>query len=133
MKDSMNTPCPPASPTPKQSPQQYFQQPPSDILQNPIPQQGVMNTQQDIHPAPPQMGQYQNPGNLADCNILLTSEEEIILQTCSHQYNTPHESTPTTSEESKATYGKPLMIPFPNTKPSICIPCIKLRRNVNKP
>jgi hypothetical protein len=63
------------------------------MLQNPIPHQGVMNTQQEVHPTPPQMGKYQNPspiqlGNLADRNILLTNEEEIILQAHGRQYDT---------------------------------------------
>jgi hypothetical protein len=107
MKDSMNVPHPPAQPTPQQAPQQYFQQPPLVVLQNPIPHQGVMNTQQEMHPSPPQMGQYQNPGNLADRNILLTSEEEILLQMHSRQYNAPPESTPTTSKEVPATSTHP--------------------------
>jgi hypothetical protein len=77
------------------------------VLQNPIPHQGVMNTQQEVHPAPPQMGQYQNPGNPVDRNILLTSEEEILLQMRSHQYNAPPESTPTTSEAAPATTDNP--------------------------
>ena len=55
MKDSMNVPHPLVPPTPQQAPQQYFQQPPPTVLQNPIPHQGVMNTQQETHPAPPQM------------------------------------------------------------------------------
>jgi hypothetical protein len=133
MKDSMNVPCPPAPPAPQQAPQQYLQQPPPTVLQNPIPHQGVMNTQQEMHPAPPQMGQYQNPGNLVDHNILLTSEEEILLQMRSRQYNAPPESTPTTSEAVPVTTGQPLMIPCPNTEPPICIPRIPLRWNVNNP
>jgi hypothetical protein len=48
-----------------------------------------MNTQQEMHPTPPQMGQYQNPGTPTDRTILLTSEEEVLLQTRSRQYNTP--------------------------------------------
>jgi hypothetical protein len=80
MKESMNTSCPPVSPAPRQVPQQYFQQPPSIILKNPIPHQGVMDTQREVHPSPQSMGQYPNPGpihpsNQVDCNILLTSEE----------------------------------------------------------
>jgi hypothetical protein len=87
---------------------------------------------------PPQMGQYQNPGpiypgNPADCNILLTSEEEILLQTHGCQYNAPPESTPTTSKATPATAGQTLMIPCPNTEPPICIPHIPLRWNVNNP
>jgi len=92
-----------------------------------------MNTQQDVHTAPPQVGQYQNLGNLTDRNILLSSEEEIILQTCSHQYSAPPESTPTTLEDPLATTRQPLMIPFLNTEPIICIPRIPLRWNVNNP
>jgi hypothetical protein len=111
MKESVNGPRPPAPPAPQQAPQQYVQQPPPAVLQNPIPHQGVMNTQQEMHPAPPQMGQYQNPGTPADHTILLTSEEEILLQTHSRQYNAPPESTPTTSEVVPVTTGPPLMIP----------------------
>jgi hypothetical protein len=133
MKESMNGPRPPAPPAPQQAPQQYVQQPPPAVLQNPIPHQGVMNTQQEMHPAPPQMGQYQNPGTPADHTILLTSEEEILLQTCSRQYNTPPESTPTTSEAVPVTTGPPLMIPCPNTETPLRIPRIPLRRNVNNP
>jgi hypothetical protein len=98
MKESVNGPRPPAPPTPQQAPQQYVQQPPPAMLQNPIPHQGVMNTQQDMQPAPPQMGQYPNLGNPADHTILLTSEEEVLLQTHSRQYNAPPESSPTTSK-----------------------------------
>jgi hypothetical protein len=102
MKASMNPQCPPAPPAPQQAPQQYLQPPPPTVLQNPIPHQGVMNTQQEVHPAPPQMGQYQNPSptqprNLVDRNILLTSEEEVLLQTRGRQYGVPPDSTPTTS------------------------------------
>jgi hypothetical protein len=54
----------------------------------------MMNTQQEINSTPPQMGQYKNPGhnqprNPVDHNILLTSEEEILLQTRGHQYGMP--------------------------------------------
>jgi hypothetical protein len=59
------------------------------MLKNPIPNQGVMNTQQYMHLAPPQMGKYQNPGNPIDRTILLTREEEIILQMRNRQYITP--------------------------------------------
>jgi hypothetical protein len=103
------------------------------VLKNPIPHQGVMNNQQEMHPAPPHMGQYHNPGNPTDCNILLTSEEEIILQMRSRQYNAPLESTPTTSEAIPVTTRQPLMIPRPNIEPPICIPHISLLWNVNNP
>jgi hypothetical protein len=94
MKESMNAQPPPAPSAPQQAPQHYLQQPPLDVLQNPIPHHGVMNTQQEVHPAPPQMGQYQNPGpiqpgNPIDRNILLTSKEEILLQTCGCQHDVP--------------------------------------------
>jgi hypothetical protein len=77
------------------------------------------------------MGQYQNPrpmhpGNLTDHNILLTNEEEILLQTRGHQYGTPPESTPTTSEVAPTIVGQPLMITRPNTEPNFCIPRIPL-------
>jgi hypothetical protein len=112
-----NATCPSAGPT------TLFATTTSSCFQNPIPHQGVMNTQQEIIPAPPQMGQYQNPGpnqprNPVDRNILLTSEEEILLQTCGRQYGVPPDSTPTTSEEALATFGQPLMIPRPNTEPN---------------
>jgi hypothetical protein len=96
------------------------------VLQNPVPHQGVMNTQQEMHPTPPRMGQYQNPGNPKDRNILLTSEEEILLQMHSRQYDAPSEFTPTTSEAAPTTAGKPLMILCPNTEPPIRIPRIPL-------
>jgi len=110
---------------------QYVQQPPPAALQNLVPHQGVMNTQQEMHPTPPQMGQYQNHGNPKDHNILLTSEEEILLQTHSRQYGTPSEFTPTTSEAAPTTTRQPLIIPHPNIEPPIRIPRIPLRRNVN--
>jgi hypothetical protein len=86
-----------------------------------------MNTQKEVHPAPPQMGQYQNlgpnqPGNLTDQNILLTSEEDILLQTCGRQYGVPPESTPTTLEATLSTTRQPLMIPHPNIEPNPHIP-----------
>jgi hypothetical protein len=89
MKEYGNGPCPLAPPSPQQAPQQYVQQPPHVVLQNPIPHQGVMNTQHEMHLAPPHMGQYPNPGTPTDHTILLTSEEEVLLQTRSHQYTTP--------------------------------------------
>jgi hypothetical protein len=104
-----------------------LQPPPPVVLKNPIPHQGVINTQEEITPSPPQLGQYQNlgpnqPGNWVDHNILLTSEEDIILQTCGRQYGIHPESTPTTSEEALATIGQQLMIPHPNTNPNPRIP-----------
>jgi hypothetical protein len=119
----MNTQDPPAPHAPQQDPQQYLQQPPLVVLQNPIPHQGVMNTQQEVHTAPPQMGQYQNPGpnqlgNMANHNILLTIEEEILLQTHGHQYIFLPEYTPSTSEVAPSIVGQPLMIPCPNTEPN---------------
>jgi hypothetical protein len=61
LKDSGSLPHSPAQPAPQQAPQQYVQQPPPAVLQNPIPHQGVINTQQDTQHPPPQVGQYLNP------------------------------------------------------------------------
>jgi hypothetical protein len=74
LKDSGSIPPSPAQPAPQQAQQQYAQQPPA-VLQNPIPHQGIINTQQDTQHPPPQMGQYHNPNNPAERTILLTSEE----------------------------------------------------------
>jgi hypothetical protein len=82
LKDSGSLPHPPTLLAPQQEPQQYMQQPPPAMLQNPIPHQGVINTQQDTQHPPPQVGQYLNPNNPTDHTILLTTEEEILLQTC---------------------------------------------------
>jgi hypothetical protein len=133
MKDSVNGPHPPAPPAPQQAPQQYVQQPPPAMLQNPIPHQGVMNTQQDMQPTPPQLGQYLNPSNPIDRTILLTSEEEVLLQTCSHQYHAPSESLPIPPETIPPPTGSPLMIPRPNMETPLRIPHIPLRRNVHNP
>jgi hypothetical protein len=75
LKDSGSLPHPPTLPALQQAPQQYGQQPPQTVMKNPIPHQGVMNTQQEILPTPPQLGQYLNPNNLVDRTILVTSEE----------------------------------------------------------
>jgi hypothetical protein len=48
MKDFVNGPHPPAPPAPQQAPQKYVQKPPPAVRKNPIPHQGVMNTQQDM-------------------------------------------------------------------------------------
>jgi hypothetical protein len=134
MKESMNTQRPSTPPSPHSAPQHYLQPPPLVVLQNHIPHQGVMNTQQEINSTPPQMGQYQNPGpNPDDCSILHTSEEEIPLQICSRQYDMPPESTPTTLETTPSTLGQPFMIPRPNIEPNPFIPCIPLRRNIHNP
>jgi hypothetical protein len=121
-----------STPAPQQAPQQYLQQPPPVVLQNPIPHQGVMNTQQEVHPAPPQMGQYQNPGPIHPGNLVIAISSSLAKKKffCKHgrQYNTPPESTPTTSEAAPATTRQPLMIPCPNTEPTIHIPHIPLRR-----
>jgi hypothetical protein len=131
MKESMNVPHPLVTPAPQKAPQQYLQQPSPVVLQNPIPHQGVMNTPQEVHPTPLQIGKYQNPGpihprNPTDRNILLISEEEILLQTHSFHYGVPTESNPTISEATPATSGQPLMIPCPNIEPTIRIPRIPL-------
>jgi hypothetical protein len=75
MKESSNGPHPPTLPTPHQAPQQYVQHPPPTVLQNPIPHQGVRNTQQDMQPTQSQLRQYPNLGNPANRTILLISEE----------------------------------------------------------
>jgi hypothetical protein len=72
-------------------------------------------------------------GTSVDRTILLTSEEEVLLQTCSRQYSTPPESSPTTSEEILVTIGSPLIIPRPNTETPLRIPHIPLHRNVHNP
>jgi hypothetical protein len=79
------------------------------------------------------MGQYPHLDNLADHTILLTSEEEVLLQTHTHQYSAHPDSIPTTSDKTPVTTGPPLMIPFPNAEPPLCIPHIPLRRNVKNP
>jgi hypothetical protein len=132
LKDSGSIPPSPAQPAPQQAQQQYAQQPPA-VLQNPIPHQGVINTQQDTQHPPPQMGQYHNPNNPAERTILLTSEEEILLQTRNRQYPPIDESTPTSPETNPTPTGPPLVIPRPSTEPPLCIPRIPLRRNVHNP
>jgi hypothetical protein len=134
----MHTEHPLMSPTPQQAPQQYLQQPPLAVLQNPIPNQGVMNTQQEVNPAPPQMMHYRNPssnqhGNSTDHNTLLIIEEEILLQTHGHRYGVPLEYTPTTLEVAPTIVGQPLMIPCPNNEPHPRIPPMPLRQNVHNP
>jgi hypothetical protein len=124
---SPSTACPPAGPT--------------TICATPTPSHftklhttsRVMNTQQEMQPTPSQAGPYHNPNTSADQTILLTSEEEILLQTCGHQYNTPSDPTPTTSEATPVTNGPPLMILFPNAETPLHIPHISLRRNVYNP
>jgi hypothetical protein len=131
LKDSGSIPPSPAQPAPPQA-QQYAQQPPA-VLQNPIPHQGVINTQQDAQHPPPQMGQYHNPNNPAERTILLTSEEEILLQTRNRQYPPTAESTPTSTEANPTPTGPPLVIPRPSAEPPLRIPRIPLRRNVHNP
>jgi hypothetical protein len=133
LKDSGSLPHSPAPPAPQQAPQQYVQQPPPAVLQNPIPHQGVINTQQDTQHPPPQVGQYLNPNNPADRTILLTSEEEILLQTRNRQYHAPAESPPIPPETNPTPTGPPLVIPRPTTEPPLRIPRIPLRRNVHNP
>jgi hypothetical protein len=133
----MNSQGPPTPSAPQQAPQYYLQPFPRIFFQNPIPYQGVMNTQQVIKPTPPQMGQYPNSDttqteNLVARSVLLTNEE-ILLQTHNHKYGMPPDSTSTTLETLPATTGKPLMIPRSNTKPIPHIPHIPLQRNVHNP
>jgi hypothetical protein len=131
LKDSGNLPPTPAQPAPQQAQQQYGQQPPPAVLQNPIPHQGVVNTQQDAQRPPPQAGPYHNLNNPAERTILLTSEEEILLQTRNRQY--PAESTSTPPETNPAPAAPPLVIPRPTAEPPLRIPRIPLRRNVHNP
>jgi hypothetical protein len=72
MKASMNTENHPTPPAPQQAPQHYLQPPPPMIFQNPIPHQGIMNTQQEVHPTPPPMWKYKNPGPLQLGNLTIT-------------------------------------------------------------
>jgi hypothetical protein len=134
----MNTQCPPKPPAPQWALQHYLQPTPLVVLKKPIPHQGVMNTQQEINSTPPQIGKYQKlgptqPGNLVNLNILLTSEEDIILQTRNHQYNLLHESSPTKLEASSDASRQPFMIPLPNTEPNPHIPHMPLWWNVHNP
>jgi hypothetical protein len=131
LKDSGNLPSTPAQPAPQQAQQQYGQQPPPAVLQNPIPHQGMVNTQQDAQRPPPQAGPYHNLNNPAERTILLTSEEKILLQTRNHQY--PAESTSTPPEINPTPVAPPLVIPRPTAEPPLRIPCIPLRRNVHNP
>jgi hypothetical protein len=131
LKDSGNLPPTPTQPAPQQAQQQYVQQPPPAILQNPIPHQGMVNTQQDAQRSPPQAGQYHNPNNPAEHTILLTSEEEILLQTRNRQYLA--ESTSTSPEKNPTPAAPPLFIPRPSAETPLRIPRIPLRRNVHNP
>jgi hypothetical protein len=79
------------------------------------------------------VGQYHNPNNLAERTILLTNEEEILLQTRNHQYHTPAESTPISLEKKPTPMGPPSVIPLPSTEPPLCIPRIPLGRNIHNP
>jgi hypothetical protein len=79
------------------------------------------------------MGQYHNPNNPAERTILLTSEEEILLQTRNRQYPPTAESTPTSPETNPTPTGPPLVIPRPSAEPPLRIPRIPLRRNVHNP
>jgi hypothetical protein len=77
------------------------------------------------------MGQYQNPNNPAERTILLTSEEEILLQTRNRQYPASAESTPTSTDTNPTPTGPPLVTPCPSTEPPLRIPRIPLCRNVH--
>jgi hypothetical protein len=68
-----------------------------------------------------------------DRTILLTSEEEILLQTRSPQYRAPAKSRPIPLETIPAPTGPPLVIRLPNAETPLCIPHILLRRNVHNP
>jgi hypothetical protein len=86
-----------------------------------------------MHHPPPQVGQYHNHNNPAERTILLTSEEEIVLQTRNRQYQTPAESTPISPEINPTLMGPLLVIPLPSAEPPLRIPRIPLRRNVHNP
>jgi hypothetical protein len=103
------------------------------MLQNPIPHQGVINTQHDTQHPPPPVGQYLNPNNPTDHTILLTSEEQILLQTRNRQYHASVESPPIPLETNPTPTGPPLVIPRPTTDPPLRIPPIPLHRNVHNP
>jgi hypothetical protein len=91
----------------------------------------VVNTQQDAQRPPPQAGPYHNLNNPAERTILLTNEEEILLQTRNRQY--PSESTSTPPETNPTPAAPPLVIPRPTAEPPLRIPRIPLRRNVHNP
>jgi hypothetical protein len=65
--------------------------------------------------------------------ILLTSEEEVLLQTCSCQYSAPSKSPPIPPETIPTTMEPHFMIPHPNMETPLHIPRIPLRRNVHNP
>jgi hypothetical protein len=77
--------------------------------------------------------QYHNPNNPAERTILLTSEEEILLQTRNCQYPATVESIPTSAKTNPTPTGPPLVIPRPSDEPPLRIPRIPLRRNVHNP
>jgi hypothetical protein len=79
------------------------------------------------------LGQYLNPNNLPYRTILLTSEEEILLQTRSCQYCAPAESPPIPPKTIPTPMEPLLVIPLANTETPLCIPCIPLHRNVHNP
>jgi hypothetical protein len=79
------------------------------------------------------VGQYHNPNNPAEQTILLTSEEEILLQTRNSQYPPLAESTPTSPETNPTPTGPPLLIPCPSAEPPLRIPRLPLRWNVHNP
>jgi hypothetical protein len=123
---------------PPQGPPTYIPPPPPTVLQNPIPHQGVINTQPEGVQHPHPQGKFPppeqpHPGNTTDHSILLTTEEEILLQTHSHQYGTSPDPLPTTSDAPQPPTGQPLMIPHPNTEAITHMPHAPLHRNVHNP
>jgi hypothetical protein len=134
LKDSGGLPHPPAQLPLSRPPNNTCNNPPPPIvLKNPIPHQGVINTQQNTESTPPQLGQYLNPNNPTDHTILLTSEEEILLQTRNCQYHALAESPPIPPETTPTPMGPLLVIPHPNTETPLHIPHIPLHRNVHNP
>jgi hypothetical protein len=116
----------------------YIPPPPLKVLKNPIPPQGVINTQIDLAQCPHAQGQFpplnlSHSRNTTDHSILLTIEEEIFLQTVSLQYNTPPDPLPTSLVAPHPRTEKPFMIPCPNTESITHMPHKLLRRNVHNP
>jgi hypothetical protein len=114
MKEFGNGSHPLVPPAPQQAPQQHVQQPPPTFLQNPIPHQGVINTQQEMHPTPPQIGQYPHPNNPMDHTILLTSEEEVLLLSLASHYN---------GISTTARLGRHTIIAWSMTWHNLLLPC----------
>jgi hypothetical protein len=79
------------------------------------------------------VGQYLHPNNPTNHTILLTSEEEILLQTHNRQYHAPIESPPIPLETNPTPTRPSSVIPHPSTEPPLRIPRIPLCRNIHNP